>query len=103
MRDGFIKIKTFQGETLMAGEIFELLISYPDGHVEIIEETFYALEKAKEYGESMMNQIAVTEQFHNGKNAGSLEPRRLQKPYFEVYQINDGKRELVAKGKGKKL
>ena len=86
----------------MAGEIFELLVSYPDGHIEIIEESFYNLEKAREYGESMMNQIAATEQFH-GKNDGSLEPRRLQKPYFEIYRKVDGNRELVEKGKGKKF
>ena len=83
----------------MAGEKFELLVSYPDGHIEIIEETFYVLEKAKEYGESMMNQIAATEQFHSG----SLSPRKLQKPYFEVYRVAEGERELVAKGEGKKL
>ena len=87
----------------MAGEIFELLVSYPDGHIEIIEESFYTLEKAKEYGESMMNQIAATEQFHNGKDDGSFTPRKLQKPYFEVYRVAEGERELVAKGEGKKL
>ena len=31
----------------MAGDVFELLVSYPDGHIEFIEETFYLLEKAK--------------------------------------------------------
>lgn len=87
----------------MAGENFELLISYPDGHIEVIEETFYNLEKAKEYGEGMMNQIAATEQFHDGKDDGSLKSRRLQKPYYEVYKVGDGSRELVAKGKGKKF
>jgi len=87
----------------MAGENFELLISYPDGHIEVIEETFYNLEKAKEYGEGMMNQIAATEQFHNGKDGGSLKSRRLQKPHYEVYKVGDGSRELVAKGKGKKF
>ena len=87
----------------MAGEEFEVLVSYPDGHIEIIEETFYALEKAREYGESMMNQIAATEQFHSGKDDGSLTQRRLQKPYFEIYKKVDGERELVEKGKGRKI
>ena len=81
----------------MASENFELMITYPDGHVEIIEETFYVLEKAVEYGESMMNQIAATEQFHNNKG------RRLQKPNYEVYKIESGSRKLVAEGKGKKF
>ena len=87
----------------MAGEEFEVLVSYPDGHIEIIGETFYALEKAKEYGDSMLNQIAATEAFHQGKDDGSLEPRRLQKPYFEIYKKVDGSRELVEKVKGKKI
>ena len=87
----------------MAGEEFEVLVSYPDGHIEIIEETFYALEKAKEYGDSMLNQIAATEAFHQGKDDGSLEQRRLQKPYFEIYKKVDGLRELVEKVKGKKI
>jgi len=80
----------------MAGEIFELLISYPDGHIEIIEETFYAIEKAREYGVSMMNQIAATEQFH--KHDDHV---RLQKPYFEIYKKVGGDRELIEKRKGK--
>ena len=87
----------------MAGEIFELLVSYPDGHIEIIEESFYTLEKAKEYGESMMNQIAATEQFHNGEDDGSLSPRKLKKPYYEIYKIVDDSRELVEKGVGSKF
>lgn len=87
----------------MAGEEFEVLVSYPDGHIEIIEETFYAFEKAKEYGDSMLNQIAATEAFHQNKDDGSLEPRRLQKPYYEIYKKVDGSRELVEKVKGKKI
>ena len=87
----------------MAGEIFELLVSYPDGHIEIIEETFYNLEKAHEYGEGMLNQIAATEQFHQGKDDGSFTPRRLRKPYYEIYKIVDGDREFVEKVTGKKI
>lgn len=87
----------------MAGENFELLISYPDGHVEIIEETFYNLEKANEYGQGMLNQIAVTEQFHQGKDDGSFKPRHLHKPYYEIYKVVEGSRELVKKVEGKKI
>ena len=36
----------------MAGEEFEVLVSYPDGHIEIIEEAFYTLKQARKYGES---------------------------------------------------
>jgi len=87
----------------MAGDIFELLISYPDGHIEIIEETFYTLEKANEYGEGMLNQIYATEQFHQGKDDGSLTTRRLRRPYYEVYRVIDDERMLVQKVAGKKV
>lgn len=87
----------------MAGEIFEVLVSYPDGHIEIIEESFYALAKAHEYGEGMLTQIAATEQFHQGKDDGSLTQRRLRKPYYEVYKIIDEDRVLVEKVVGKKI
>jgi hypothetical protein len=87
----------------MAGDVFELLVSYPDGHIEIIEENFYNLEKAREYGEGMMSEIAATEQFHQGRDDGSLTPRRLRKPYYEIYKIVDGDREFIEKGKGKKI
>lgn len=87
----------------MAGDVFELLVSYPDGHIEIIEETFYTLEKANEYGEGMLNQIYTTEQFHHGKSDESLTPRRLRKPYYEIYRIVDGDRLLVQKVSCKKI
>ena len=82
----------------MAADIFELLVSYPDGHIEIIEENFYTLEKADEYGEGMLNQIYATEQFHKGTDAP-----RLRRPYYEVYRIIDGERMLVQKVAGKKI
>ena len=44
-----------------------------------------------------MNQIAATEQFHYNKG------QRIQKPYYEVYKIENGSRKLVAEGKGKKF
>ena len=88
-------------EKYMPSESFELLISYPDGHVEIIEETFATLEKAKQYGENMLNQISVTEKFH--KNGDDILAPRLQKPHYEVYRKSEGKRELVLKKKGEKI
>lgn len=36
----------------MAGEEFEVLVSYPDGHIDINEQAFYTLEQARKYGES---------------------------------------------------
>lgn len=82
----------------MAGEQFELLISYPNGHVEIIEEVFYNIEKAREYGVSMMNQIKATEQFHI-KSDEFYATKSLKKPYYEIYKKVNGSRELVEKNK----
>jgi len=81
----------------MAGESFELFITYPDGHVEVIEEVFYSIEKAKEYGVSMMNQIKATEAYH--VKSGAFDKRSLKKAKYEIYKVVGHERELVETGK----
>ena len=95
--DVLFKIKSTK-ENTMASEQFELLISYPDGHIEIIEEVFYTLEKAREYGVSMMNQIKATERFHI-RDDEFYATKSLKKPYFEIYKKEGRSRELVEKHK----
>ena len=75
---------------------YELLISYPDTHVEVIEEVFPSIEAAKEYGKSMMNQIKATEAYHASKG-DILGERIKKKPYFEVSEQDTHK--VVYKGK----
>ena len=75
---------------------YELLISYPDTHIEVIEETFSSIEAAKEYGKNMMNQIKATEPYH--ANKGDILGERIKKkPYFEVSEKDTHK--VVYKGK----
>ena len=41
-----------------------LYITYPDGHVEEIEERFSSVEEAKKYAEELLLQVANTERYH---------------------------------------
>lgn len=68
---------------------YYLSFSYPDGHVEEIEETFSKLEKAIEAGKSLLNQILITEDM---KKTG-IESHR-GKAFFLIYAIGET-RELV--------
>lgn len=40
---------------------FYISFSYPDGHVEEIDESFASLQAAIKYGDSLLNQVAATE------------------------------------------
>ena len=74
----------------MAATFYKLNFVYPDGHIEEIDEYFRDLEKAKNYGEQLMIQVANTEQFHGGHKG---------KPYFMVYEVADGQNSLVFESK----
>ena len=43
--------------------MYLLTVSYPDGHVEEINEEFQELKPAVEYGLDLLNQVRATEQF----------------------------------------
>lgn len=75
---------------------FELLIYYPDGHVEVVEGTFGALESAEQYAKGMMNQIKATESFHADKR-GILGGSKRHKPHYEIAE--KGSHKVVSKGK----
>ena len=80
----------------MASQNYELMISYPDAHVEIIEETFPSVEAAVTYGKSILNQIKATEAYH--ANKGDILGEKVhKKPYFEVSEKDSHK--VVYKGK----
>ena len=62
-------------------------VSYPDGHIEEIDDTFESLEQAKVFGENIMAQIAMTEAHKKtgGKN----------KPFFMVLDKSKRPSEIV--------
>ena len=44
--------------------IYEVQVTYPNGHSELVEETFRSFDAAVEFGKSMLAQIAQTEDYH---------------------------------------
>lgn len=69
---------------------FNLSFSYPDGHVEEIEQPFASLESAVRYGENLYNQVRATElmkkQGVSSVNMGA---------YFLVEEVTYGSRKIV--------
>ncbi|MCR4562876.1 MAG: hypothetical protein K5694_06730 [Bacilli bacterium] len=68
-----------------------LTFTYPDGHAEEIEEVFPTLKDAVSYGDSLLNQVRVTESMKKaGRNSGDAE-----EPSYIVKEVKDGKRSIV--------
>lgn len=73
--------------------MFKITFSYPDGHVEEIDQVFNTLEDAKDYGFNLLNQVGATE-IHKGKtykdafggNEGEAQPA-----FFIVSKYEGGK------------
>lgn len=69
---------------------FILSFSYPDGHVEEIDQSFTNLEAAIEYGNGLYSQVQATEDF---KKQGIFSKRG--KSYFLVEEVTLDARKLV--------
>ena len=69
--------------------IYKVQMTYPSGRVEVIEEDFKTGKDALEYGNSMLAQIAQTEQFHGGFSDEKKEPQ------FYIIEIKGKKRKVV--------
>lgn len=68
----------------MARVFYKVMMSYPDGHVEEIAESFNDLDSAVEYGKSMLAQVRGTERFHLDKGDVFGEKKAKKKPSFEI-------------------
>jgi prepilin-type processing-associated H-X9-DG protein len=79
-------------------EYFRVNVSFPDGHIEEIDEIFSTLELAKNYGESILNQVSYTEAYHKGKDDIFGDKINL-KPYFEVLKVADNTSKIVFRSK----
>ena len=44
--------------------IFKVIVTYPNANIEEIEEDFYSLDKAIEYAEHILGEVAYNEPFH---------------------------------------
>lgn len=75
---------------------FKLEVSYPDSHIEEIEENFGTLEDAVAFGKTILGQIAYTERYHK-RRGGDLfeEAPKPQKPFIVVCEIVEGKRKIA--------
>ena len=77
---------------------YQVIISYPDGHLEEMEEQFKTLEEAKSFSVGMMNSIRATEAYH-AHNSDVLLEQKLKKPRYEIYETVGKSHKLVFKGK----
>ncbi len=69
---------------------YYLTFSYPDGHVEEIEQSFSSRKDAIEYGLSLLNQVRATEE--TKREGFDYEGRE---PFFTVYEVDGDSRKLV--------
>lgn len=69
---------------------YYVTFSYPDGHMEEIEQTFNTRGEAIEYGASLLNQVRATEAT---KKQGL--DSEIGLAYFLVYEVTDGQRRLI--------
>lgn len=73
---------------------YKVTISYPDGHLEEIEEDFYNLEKAIDFGEKYISQVYGTESFRgNSLDEGNFFHKK--EPYFFVDSHGEGESKIV--------
>ncbi len=61
---------------------YYLSFSYPDGHVEEVEESFSSLDAAVAYGKNLLNQVRATENIRNDSSEEKLEP------HFEIKKFD---------------
>ena len=62
---------------------YTLSFSYPDGHIEEIEEIFVSLQSAIDYGNGLLNQVKATEIYKKGSLRGR------NKPYFTILEMSE--------------
>ena len=70
---------------------YKVQISYPNGQVEEVEETFNALDLAIQYGNSLLIQVGPNENFHEGLD----EEEEPQEAYFFVIEVDEEKKDIV--------
>ena len=66
---------------------YKVEFRYPDGHIEEIDEIFRNIEKAVEYGNSMLVQVANTERFHTGGRGDNA--------HYRIIEYSDAGRKVI--------
>jgi hypothetical protein len=65
---------------------YKLTITYPNGATEELDESFYALEKAVDYGNALLNQIPGN---------ASFKGKRKLESFFTIVRFASDGREMV--------
>lgn len=96
MLDGRIiyKMKTAIKLEIIMEKYFKVQVSYPDGKVEMIEEDFEKGADALEYGNSLLAQIAINQNYHEGA-IDEFGEETLKNPYFFIIEVYDDKQAVV--------
>lgn len=68
---------------------YYLAFSYPDGHVEEIEEVFSSLNGAVDYGMNLLNQVQATEVQKKGSSTAG------KHAYFTVLEDEGGSKKII--------
>ena len=73
--------------------IYRVEMTYPNGNIEEIEEEFYSLDDAIDYGKRLLGQVGYNAQFHKGGNA--------VQPFFVVLLRNKEGSKIVYDSRNK--
>ena len=69
---------------------YRLYITYPDGHVEEIEEEYSKIDQAKNYAIKLLTQVAATEKYHYAHGDWKGIQKRGKASYMIVRKTEDG-------------
>lgn len=70
-------------------ESYQVSFTYPDGHVEDLDQDFVSVKAAVEYGVNLLNQVRATEINKVGSK------HSVSKAYFVVRKIDENGRKIV--------
>lgn len=73
-------------------KLFYVIMTYPSGKVEELQESFKQFADAKEYGLQLLNQVPHNE---NYRSPSFLEEERQVKPFFVIVEKSDKESRIV--------
>lgn len=73
-------------------KLYYVIMTYPSGKVEELQESFEQFADAKEYGLQLLNQVPHNE---NYRSPSFLEEERQVKPFFVIVEKSDKESRIV--------